>query len=381
MKEGTTWTDQELDALFQDAAARENIPPFQEAFWDEMEAMLPAKKKRIGFIWWGAASFLMVSLGIAGAILLTNANPDGETTRVAKQIGHETNNSGDQHVDNNEIAKSDVSVDVTRHYFPETGGKNNNQSSPYQEETQYRTDGGSASCGGGAPKNSVEKVEEADLADLGYKQPLFTAPKTLNAVRGSKYSSGLPLYAEIGLGFGQSYRQAEYSSNWMPQIRAGLGLYREIGGMELNAGFAFRAELPDNITYEMINSTSSTDIRTTVDINRLYSLEFPLYMGGKFGRSSIGGMMIPGIQMRFSGVRTVYQNSQITSRDEISGRTFESKTMTMEMGLRYTYSLNENVQLTSSFTLDVVRPFQSDEYLGDVKQYPATFFVGLRRTF
>jgi len=380
MKEGTTWTDQELDALFQDAAARENIPPFQDEFWDEMEAMLPAKKKRIGFIWWGAASLLIVSLGVTGALLLTDSNSKTQNQLASKHAPPPKTDESHQNVQSTDVVET-VPVNNAMDVQPlKTVRYAGIQASFVQSAApQSGFDTGKSTCGGLSPKDEVSNI---DNAVLGTKRPLFTSTRTLNSVGGSKYNTGIPLYAEVALGFGQSYRRAEYSSNWMPQIRIGAGLYSEIGGMELNAGLAFRAELPDNITYEMINSYSpGVDSKTTVDIKRLYSLEFPLYMGGKFGRNSIGGVMIPGIQMRFSGVRTVYENSQVKSRDEISGRTFESKTMTMEMGIRYCYSLNENIQLTSSFTMDVVRPFQSEEYLGDVKQYPATFFVGLRRTF
>lgn len=379
MKEGTTWTDQELDALFQDAAAHESIPPFQDAYWTEMEAMLPTKKKRVGFIWWGAASLLIISLGVTGAVLLTDSDPNTQVQQAAKQSVDSKTKTDEN---NSQIAAADEvaitnNTTVVESAVVETNGsdKRNPVVQPQVVQSGLGSDHVSF---GTAP---LKKEDDSETAVLNAKEPLFTSPKTLNAVGGSKYDTGIPLYAEIGLGFGQSYRTVQYASNWMPQIRVGAGLYREIGNMELNAGLAFRAELPDNITYEMTSPGLAYDTRVRTDIKRLYSVEFPLFMGGKFGRSTLGATMIPGIQMRYSGLQTVYIDEMLKSRNEVSGRRFESKTMTMEMGARYTYSLNENVQLTSSFTLDVVRPFQSEEFLGEVKQYPATFFVGLKRTF
>ena len=46
MNQNHNISDQELDALFKEAAGASGVPAFEDSFWNEMEAMLPKKKRK-----------------------------------------------------------------------------------------------------------------------------------------------------------------------------------------------------------------------------------------------------------------------------------------------------------------------------------------------
>jgi hypothetical protein len=54
-----SWTDEELDQLFSDAASNATVE-YNDAYWKDIEGMLPVRKKRKGLLWW---------MGGAGAIV------------------------------------------------------------------------------------------------------------------------------------------------------------------------------------------------------------------------------------------------------------------------------------------------------------------------
>jgi hypothetical protein len=56
------WSDDEVDKLFQESSSQLNVP-YQDSFWDEMEALLPAVQKSrrgIGWIWGGFMTCLLL---------------------------------------------------------------------------------------------------------------------------------------------------------------------------------------------------------------------------------------------------------------------------------------------------------------------------------
>lgn len=411
MKGNEQLTDAELDALFKEADAKQAVPAFDDAFWGEVEAALPKKTRRGGFFWISSgAACLLVATGTI--FFFMQEYGAAKTSTVAKTAEATTISA-----DDTKTTPADVS---------ETPVTENNQKNTTAEiaPTPVQTTTG---VNGGAPQRTpktiampttlsqneiVERVNEAPVVvektnpvavepamtateesqwSLTRKGFLFTAPVALNDVARTPGKPFSHWYTEFGVGYGQSYKYIEFGDNWMSQFRFAGGLYQEIGNMELSAGIALRAELPNNI--RSIQSANGTDVNAgsgSGNSNQLvnerqyrglYSIEFPMTISGRMGRSTLGGILIPGIQMGYSGISTTVQNDQVVQRERIAGSVPESKTMTMELGAKYMYALTERLNLTGTCTFDVVRPFQSTYYTGESRNYPVTFFVGLRRTF
>lgn len=390
MSQNSHFSDQELDTLFQEAAAQGKAPAFDDAYWAEMEAMLPAKKRR-GVIFWFTVGGIPIVLGIIGLSLF------GWNKNDQSSAQHLTGNdpSGKHNTSQTEIA---TSADVTASSEPSSEQtlvdsktqkdqvfKNTprKKQEPIQIEESKAIDPALELKSIPTPAGSETQVpnyanQDAPLTRLGRKEMIFTYPVTLNDVSGNaKVGRSFPVYVDFALGYGQSYRRIDFENNWMAQFKLGAGIYSEIGNMQLAAGLDLRAEVPGNLS----RVTSDANYSNVTNFRGIYSVEFPLYVGGRWGRSSFGGLMIPGIQVGYSGNQLHYENTTLVSRNQVAGTIPDSKSLTMEFGARYGYALTEHVQFAASMNMDVLRPFQSDSYSGEVRSLPISFFLGLRRTF
>lgn len=384
-------TDAELDTMFKNADSATPVPAFEDAFWTEMEAMLPEKKRKgvILFWWMSGAAVITLVFVLLGMHYFGSKEQAGEARKSSLKD------------------KIDVSVPSTTQQ-PAIGSYDQESqntasgntarertfSPNFEREVVNGVDGNIADNKINTPKleepvNTPEtdevpavKVEETDLI-LNKRNFVRTYPVALNDVEREKGGGfKLPLYTEFAVGYGQSYKRIEFSNNWATQFRFTAGLTKEVPGMLLSAGLAFRAEMPNNLSYVKVESSASSATKSYVSEYRgLYSVDFPLEAAGRFGRNGLGLFFVPGIQLGYTGNKSYYENNNLVSRKRESGAIEDAKTMTMECGLKYSYDISEHMMFTGSCTFDLVRPFQSAYYQGSSKDYPVTFFVGLRRNF
>jgi len=395
MNQNHNISDQELDAMFHEASGSVGIPAFNDSFWNEMEAMLPKKKKR-GFIFWlgSSAATLAVVFGV-----LFFAVPSNKTTVQANAARNLKS------IDKSPTKSLVKQINTDRKTEIETIHQNNSSTGIKPIENSYRlnkksgkpfdnkNENPSKIIDSGNKTNSDSELIETDrpakepMANLGEQSIRFTAPVTLNYIDNNKeIKSKHPFYVEFGIGYGQSYKQVDFENNWMSQYRVGGGIYTTARQMQMSVGLAFRAQVPNNISRVTSstgynNQNQPVDYKNETSFRGLYSLEFPLFIGGAWKRNVLGASMIPGVQLAYTGIQTNYENTQVVSRTKESGSVPNSKTMTMQVGLRYGYSISENVQLSATCNFDVIRPFDSGYYNGTSTNYPVSFFLGLRRTF
>src|SRR6218665_3259248 len=405
MSNNRNMTDAELDALFKNADSAGSVPAFDEKFWTEVETMLPAKKRGGGILWWTSGAALVV-----GIIVLLAINPFSNDVEPGKQSHTAKNNNAQkEYISAN---SNNQANDELENYSATTSSERTNSEDKVENQlpAQENRIANSGQNPNNKNQNSIDKEisnvkihpvnpvmtqndktvnpSSADASDLSYTELdkhrfLFTAPVVLNDVEVDRAKkSKLPLYTEFAVGYGQSYKRIEFSNNWATQFRLTVGLTKEVPGMQLSAGLAFRAEMPNNLSYVKTETSSLSTPKSYVSEYRgLYSVEFPMEAGGRFGRNSLGLFFVPGIQLGYTGNKSYYENNELISRERESGAISDAKTMTMECGLKYAYDISEYLQFTGSCTFDMVRPFQSTYYQGDNENYPVTFFVGLRRKF
>lgn len=390
MSQNSHFSDQDLDTLFKEAADQVAAPAFDDAYWAEVESMLPVKKRK-GIIFWFTVGGIPVVLGIIGLSLFGwTRNEQSLAQKPTTQQTPQNLFSVSDKVSESLAPVSNMpeaSKPVKQQYQLSNFEKHKNTSTGNIEHTVLNpTEILNPKIAVPAPEmQSVPNSEGTQTFDvkgndrsLGRKAMIFTTPVTLNDVgMDRKMNRSLPIYIDFALGYGQSYRQIAFENNWMSQFKIGAGIYTGIGNMSLTAGIDLRAEVPGNLS----RVTSDATVSNVTNMRGIYSLEFPLYAGGSWGRSSLGALMVPGIQLGYSGTNARYENTTLVSRNQVVGTIPDSKSLTMEFGARYGYALTERVQFAASMNVDVLRPFQSDTYSGEVKKLPVSFFLGLRRTF
>lgn len=400
-----SWNDQDIDQLFKGAQAPEPAP-FQESFWSEMEAMLPAqKRKKVGF-WWitsGAATLVLLVVG-----LFFYMNQSGQTahTLVAKSKVHANTPA----VDSKSTAQQSANA-------PIAAPKTNSTTGSFSGTDE-------ASCGNAMhTKNAIVKTVPSDhmMSDvvLTENSPFHsTTPATqqveelvmvdrlppygfeFNRVNGcpEKYISvptdckslhsclleatAFPkaprFYAQASAGIGQSAQHVTGQSDLVHFYTVGGGLYKKLDRMVFTFGANVRVDFAQNILY---TSYPSSDTRVDTKYSQLYSFEMPVSMGYEAGRNSIVATVTPGFQTAFSGNQQETQSNVVVRSEQMFGKISNAKTLTMEIGATYWRSLTPNWYAGLGMNVDILKPFNSTMYAGEQRLLPFNGQLSLRRTF
>jgi hypothetical protein len=388
------WDDQDIDDLFK-GSNTPGIPPFQEEFWAEMEGILPAQKKsRKPVIWWtsGIAATLLL---ISGAFWMGRSDASRKTTgnTVVTSSQHSLANTPAESVSASESGQG-ISADNSDLQTVQTTSSNENapvgmqprqhssspengsdQQQPQVTERQMpltpqRTE---------SPKPVIPSAEEHFTVNK--LQPLTLTYAPIYITRQFKDPVYKPerFYVQVSSGFGQSPQSNVGStSGLMHYYTLGAGLFKRVDRIVFTYGINGRVDLSRNIiSREMTSETHRIDTR----YSELYSVETPASFGYEFGRNAFVASVTPGLQVSFSGKQTEFENDVAVHSKRISGKTENTKTLTMEMGMSYWRTLQPNLYLGMGVNADVIRPFSPGNFVGDQRKLPFNGQIILRKTF
>ena len=134
-------TDEEIDKMFQDAAGKFEVP-YQDSYWDEMEALLPKKSKKKAFWWIFGVLFALINIATTLVVLFPRKAQIAKQNEIhvnsksdqLKQLTKENNNSANNtniNVDGKSIDLKDNAVNQTA----ETSNSSNNLGAKQQQNT------------------------------------------------------------------------------------------------------------------------------------------------------------------------------------------------------------------------------------------------------
>jgi len=400
-----SWNDQDIDQLFKGAQAPEPAP-FQESFWSEMEAMLPAqKRKKVGF-WWIISGAATLALLVGGTFLYVNQSGQTTHTLAAKSTSHANTPS----VDNKSTATQPVAETPSANETISTKGR--------------FTGTDEASCGNAKhTKNGAIKTTPSDhlmpnddLTDnTPFRSTTPVAPQAEELVivdrlppyglefnRTSRFpekNSSIPtdcknlhscmleattfpkaprFYVQASAGIGQSAQHVVGQSDLVHFYTVGGGLYKKLDRMVFTFGANVRVDFTKNILY---TTYPSSNTRVDTKYSQLYSFEMPVSMGYEAGRNSIVATLTPGFQTAFSGNQQETQSNVVVRSEQTFGKISNAKTLTMEIGATYWRSLAPNWYAGLGMNVDILKPFNSTMYAGEQRLLPFNGQLSLRRTF
>lgn len=389
------WTEMEamlppenhpVDAVFREAKAP--VPPFREAYWAEMEAMLPQKKRRAAAFWWFSGGAAMVALALALWYFAGSTETTGNN-RVAANQGA----AGEATGPDSKGRKSSAPIDGPAQRIKTTapviapatpaGPRASSTSSvpgdgsspertsadtPHQGEPLPQQTAGiiSATTGAVTPLNPLPF--EYELDDVGRRLPDAELPKPAR------------FYAQLSMGVGQSaQRNVPGASDFLHYYSAGGGLYTRVDNMVLTFGLNGRVDFTDNIVRTVGTQTPGNRVETRY--KQLYSIETPASLGYTLGRNVITATVTPGFQTGFSGQENEFVEETQVRSERTSGKVKNSRTLTMEFGLSYWRVLQPDWQLGVGMNFDALRPFNNALFSGEQRMAPLNGQIILRRTF
>lgn len=385
-----SWDDKDIDNLFRNVKTPEP-PPFEEAFWTEMEAQLPPQKRRKAIIWWfsGGAALLVL---VCGALFLNTMTSGRDAVPVKTTDLSPEKENGQASV---QPQQSAVPLE-TAGYVADAGTLTKNDAGtvkgivnreipqPVKTKTivplvKKASSPMSISKKGDIPE---EMLETDRIADLAFNQ--VSLPKGGKAERyltEGKVSRPERFYIQVGAGVGQSALKNVYNASDIVHFYAlGGGLQTNVDRTILSFGVNFRVDFTQNImSSQSLNENNTHSI--TTQYKQLYSFETPLSVSVVRGRNQIGGIVVPGFQTAFSGKQNEIQDGSTVRSDNVSGKVQNGKTLTMEMGVFYQRALTPDLYLGCSVNADILRPFNPQSFSGEYRLLPLNGQLSLRRVF
>jgi hypothetical protein len=383
MKEFQNYSDNELDDLFREAHnATELSSDFQPSFWEEMEALLPEKKqkRRAGIFWWTAAALLVLG------VTLFVVNDEEKSTMQPKAIAG--NNDNNKHINtlkntSENAQQSSVSYKDTQ---PTTKSTNESNDRLVQQQLQLNE-----SVVAQVDNHlTVVLPEDNNKSTIESSTNVVEAPSKLAVITPKmnvqqllplqKYSDEQLFYVQVGSGIGRSYQnQVNGKNNTVYQVSLGAGLNKQINGMQLTAGIQLRTEFLSNIQW--IEPVSATSYQLG-QARQIYSIDFPLSIGAVLSNNNVLSFNItPGIQSFYVGSSSLIANDLIVAREQKVETLQHTKSLTMEMGLSYSYAIRRSLLLGGQVNVDMISPFNTNYYAGKQSAYPLNGLIYIRKLF
>ena len=404
-------SDEELDQLFRDAHASVGQEAlFVTEFWSEMEAMLPAEKKRKRGLYWIPVAAAVILIGM---ILFYPSSPakieqfaqkqnENITSLKLHSVNESENeqNSGTLHTqtytsqnegnisspDNRQIQNTEFDVKST---FRNQRRINSNRalkikSSPGLDDrgSFARTDKNKTPDNAVVILNpEVNSDPHSELDSINLEKRYEHVPHEEIADLPKKTSNeSNEWYVELGPTVGQSpYLSPEQKRNVVAGAVLGGGYTKRIDNAFVSFGLQARMEGFGGLEYRETNF--SPNIVRTVSVKQLYSLEVPLRFGYTFRRSELSFGVTPGIQLFIHGKERITENQIVQREDSFTGKVEHSNSMTMECGFQYYYNFSPRWGIGAKINADILRPFHTDYYLGKSTGLPVNGQIVLRRSF
>jgi hypothetical protein len=420
-----SWTDEELDQLFSDAASNATVE-YNDAYWKDIEGMLPVRKKRKGLLWWmggaGAIVFfgtlLLVqfpfttksTIGKENARELANSSvtdlnqspTSSPSNRVKKTVNLVESNTS--LTDNNlNISYNSVSLQNTNNYKA-TKGTINPEKAVHQKvksneaivEPIRLVDNSLLVNEDRRLFNPIEIVESNDIQQEKLEieaiptlatidiNPLHPSGELIPMFYKLKTRSPHALFAEVGLGLGQSpITSSENGSAIAKNYGLQLGYSFQKSTFRYSAGLGISVQQFDNVYIKersLIYGFGSNSIDNHYRFSSLLRLEVPLAIGYQFKRHTLsaGASFSFPLIAGLSFTKYVDGNMAVEEKGYTSTEFF--KPFSAELQVGYAYQLGSNWELGAKVQMQLINPITSDRILGTSNALPLSGQVALRKT-
>lgn len=234
-----SWTDKEIDELFQNAAKEKQSFVYKGEYWGEMESLLPEKKTGRDLLW--IVSSMIFGTVLIGAMLRSPANDSSENILVSENNANETELSREvfeqaplNEEDNAPITKYEdtkLTGTINEKDVPSTNDIEN--SIPVIENTKYKLDDESSDVNAmtsmhetvGSPINSLKALPYSTL-DYNVNELL--------SLQQAIASTSHAFYLQSVVGASQSLLQPSTAMSGSFGIGAGYALRK--GDLVFNGG-------------------------------------------------------------------------------------------------------------------------------------------------
>lgn len=399
-----SWTDDELDKVFRDAA-EQPVFEYQASYFQDIEKQLPIKKgRKIAWYWWTANVFI---IGFVSLLFTGNWSPKNdsksatvETSKVDQDVlVAQTTALKSQHTQ-----PTDVASTTSEHSGGQIGqiaknqqeGKNSNPINETRETklpTSFRTLVELPTVVGKTDilesehetliftENSSsldERLKFLALSPFGFEnQQLLSNHYSFKKNKNS-------FYIGMNTGVEQAWAsEVDVPSSLNATLSLELGYRIPLRNFHFSAGLAFEATKLGDLRIKertKLYGFGSSILENSYEFNAIYSVLLPVELSKSFGRHSIGLGLVGELNVfahashekTIDGIRTSnatgFTNVDLFNRFGVSPK------------LTYALSLTEKLQLGLAVQTQLIQPLNSDRFIGVPTKLPISGQVFIKRS-
>jgi hypothetical protein len=412
-----SWTDQELSEMAKKAEAGRAFT-YDDSFWGEMEALLPAKKKSIWPYFWAIAVL------IVGALTLYLAGPTKgvSTSHVAKTIPFEMNRFGNT---NNlglslsssqekkvvgvdlDIQSQNVSPAISAYSAEKSAIKNPkilastetnfgrkqksgntrnleiteqivpviNASSSYKNDlTQFNREALPQDVNKSAESEIVERLSFAPLSLLGFNPDLKMLALPYYSRR--RYFSA---FGELGFGIGEAYRSDQIGHTESISLSAGVRITKN--KLFVQAGFGFEAEKAglELNEREKIYDYGVKTFENRLSYKQVYRLNMPINFGYQIAKHAIQIGATPSYLLSTKMKYAYLENENVKRNETIFGTKTGWNSFGLKLNLGYGFNLFPSATLGLNVQIQAMKQLEISWTTSENKM-PISGQVFIRKT-
>jgi hypothetical protein len=418
-----SWTDEELDQLFSDAASNASVE-YNDAYWKDIEGMLPVRKKRKGILWWmggaGALVFfgtlLLVQVPFASKSTVGHENApelanssvtdlkesstSNPSNRVKKTVNSvESNNSLiNNNLNSNQAARQNTNkheaekgtINPERTVQPkvksidgivQSNGLVDNSSRVFEDKEQFNPILIVETKSNVIQQEEMEGISSLATIDIN---PMYHWTELIPTFYKLKARSPHALFIETALGMGQSpIASSENGSAMAKEYGLQLGYAFQKSKFRYSAGLAISLQQLNNVYIKersLIYGFGSNSVDNHYRFSSMMRIDVPLAVGYQFKRHILSA----GARFSFPVIAGVSYTKYVDGNMAVEEKGYTSTEFFSPFGaefqLGYAYQLGSNWELGAKVQMQLINPIASDRILGKTNALPLSGQVALRKT-
>lgn len=399
-----SWTDDELDKVFRDAA-EQPVFEYQASYFQDIEKQLPIKKgRKIAWYWWTANVFI---IGFVSLLFTGNWSPKNESKSAAVETSKgdkdllvaQTTAFKSQRTQSTDVATTTSvysGVKIHQTAMNQQVGKNStpiNETSETQLPTSYNT---REELPKEALKTEIqtslneavsftENRESSDARLLLLElMPFGFENQQLMSNHYSWKKNKNSFYIGMNTGVEQAWAsEVDVPSSLNATLSLELGYRIPLRNFQFSAGLAFEATKLGDLRIKertKLYGFGSSILENSYEFNSIYSVLLPVELSKSFGRHSIGLGLVGEMNVfahashekTIDGIRTSnatgFTNVDLFNRFGVSPK------------LTYALSMTEKLQLGLAVQTQLIQPLNSDRFIGVPTKLPISGQVFIKRS-
>lgn len=410
-----TWKDEDIDKLFQDAS-KEKTFEFKEEYWDEMESMLPKKKKRkFPFIW--IFSSIVITSSIA-AILFFNTDEQVQTSQTDFPSTNQKNSTSsslkntENKLETNTTTsqtestiKTSSTIEAEKNSLKRVTKNQKNSKINHSVNTSTFTDihpttpsiingiitpsiiKSGIDAQTSEPINPIVQVKNAEkigaITLLSIPENNYEHTLQVSALKSISPLYKWSMFFDISTSMGQGAMVTSSGSNFYSGFGFGTGINYTSGMWNLNFGINANLTSSRNLVVserQKIHGFGVDVFENNYTYKQIYQIDFPLLVGVKKRNQTFQFGLVPSVYMGAKVLKESTNNDQTIIANSEYGYFAGTANFGLKPTIGYMYRLTPSVQIGGNIQMQLINQTVQNYFDGNQRHLPLNGQIFIRKS-